>query len=188
MRKIYEGAEAIIYEDGKEIIKVRKAKNYRHEKLDVKIRKKRTKLEFKIMQRLYTNNLPVPKPLSIDEKAYELRMDKIKGNELKDVGSGKEKELAVLVAMMHNLDVVHGDLTLKNVLLTSKGLVLIDFGLSYQSSRYEDKAMDLFILEETSKLENFNMQEFLKEYEKHAKNSQHILRRLEKIRERRRYV
>ncbi len=188
MKKIYEGAEATIYENNSEIVKIRKEKRYRHKKLDIKLRKTRTRLEFRIMQKLYKNKLPVPKPLEYNEEIFEIRMEKIRGKDLKQSLEKKEKELAQIIAKMHNLNIVHGDLTLKNVLSTSKGLVIIDFGLSYQSSRYEDKAMDLFILEETSKLEGFNMENFLEEYVKQAKNAKQIILRLEKIRERRRYL
>ncbi|KAL1729171.1 kinase-like domain-containing protein, partial [Schizophyllum commune] len=54
------------------------------------------------------------------------------------------------IAKMHSVDVVHGDLTTSNMMLRRgrKGdLVLIDFGLSYQSTLVEDKAVDLYVLE-----------------------------------------
>ncbi|KAJ7583973.1 kinase-like domain-containing protein [Mycena floridula] len=58
------------------------------------------------------------------------------------------------IAKMHRADVVHGDLTTSNMMLrsgaSSQGttrLVLIDFGLSYQSNLVEDKAVDLYVLE-----------------------------------------
>ncbi len=188
MKKIHEGAEAVIYQNNSEIIKIRKEKKYRHKKLDIKLRKTRTRSEFKIMQKLHKNKLPVPKPIECNEMTFEIRMEKVKGENLKQSQEKKEKELAKIIAKMHNLNIVHGDLTLKNVLLTSKGLVIIDFGLSYQSSRYEDKAMDLFILEETSKLEEFDMKKFINEYIKKAKNAKQIILKLEKIRERRRYL
>ncbi|KAG8899723.1 serine/threonine-protein kinase bud32 [Tulasnella sp. 403] len=57
------------------------------------------------------------------------------------------------LAKMHAIDVIHGDLTTSNMMLRrspSTGdveLVLIDFGLSYQSGLVEDKAVDLYVLE-----------------------------------------
>ncbi|KAJ7222619.1 kinase-like domain-containing protein [Mycena pura] len=63
------------------------------------------------------------------------------------------------IAKMHLADVIHGDLTTSNMMLRhptsfnsrnpnlSTELVLIDFGLSYQSSLVEDKAVDLYVLE-----------------------------------------
>ncbi|KAK7443499.1 serine/threonine-protein kinase bud32 [Stygiomarasmius scandens] len=62
------------------------------------------------------------------------------------------------IAKMHLADVIHGDLTTSNMILRHPSsfqsttevpteLVLIDFGLSYQSSLTEDKAVDLYVLE-----------------------------------------
>ncbi|KAF9265428.1 hypothetical protein L218DRAFT_898101 [Marasmius fiardii PR-910] len=63
------------------------------------------------------------------------------------------------IAKMHKADVIHGDLTTSNMMLrhpsSSKSsepnslteLVLIDFGLAFQSTLTEDKAVDLYVLE-----------------------------------------
>ncbi|KAJ3861416.1 kinase-like domain-containing protein [Lentinula novae-zelandiae] len=52
------------------------------------------------------------------------------------------------IAKMHRVDVIHGDLTTSNMMLRHpKSFVLIDFGLSYQSTLTEDKAVDLYVLE-----------------------------------------
>ncbi|KAF5344390.1 hypothetical protein D9757_013972 [Collybiopsis confluens] len=54
---------------------------------------------------------------------------------------------------MHRIDVIHGDLTTSNMMLrhlestSTAELILIDFGLSYQSTLTEDKAVDLYVLE-----------------------------------------
>jgi len=52
------------------------------------------------------------------------------------------------LAKMYCLDVIHGDLTMSNVMLfvvlgtPPVKIVLIDFGLSYMSAAPEDKAVD----------------------------------------------
>jgi len=59
------------------------------------------------------------------------------------------------IAKMHIADTIHGDLTTSNMMLRhpsslrSPGteLVLIDFGLAYNSNLVEDKAVDLYVLE-----------------------------------------
>jgi len=63
------------------------------------------------------------------------------------------------IGKMHVADVIHGDLTTSNMMLRHPSslksadpslpteLVLIDFGLSYQSGLVEDKAVDLYVLE-----------------------------------------
>ncbi|WFD02266.1 non-specific serine/threonine protein kinase [Malassezia obtusa] len=54
------------------------------------------------------------------------------------------------LARMHCADVIHGDLTTSNMMLRTgphMQLVLIDFGLASVSSFWEDKAVDLYVLE-----------------------------------------
>jgi TP53 regulating kinase-like protein len=63
------------------------------------------------------------------------------------------------IAKMHIADIIHGDLTTSNMMLRipsssthsprspETGLVLIDFGLAYNSNLVEDKAVDLYVLE-----------------------------------------
>ncbi|KAG9016763.1 serine/threonine-protein kinase bud32 [Tulasnella sp. 427] len=57
------------------------------------------------------------------------------------------------LAKMHAVDIIHGDLTTSNMMLRRSPstdeieVVLIDFGLSYQSALVEDKAVDLYVLE-----------------------------------------
>lgn len=61
------------------------------------------------------------------------------------------------LAKMHKIDIIHGDLTTSNMMLRhpfslpakrkSTELVLIDFGLAFQSGLVEDKAVDLYVLE-----------------------------------------
>ncbi|KIK65141.1 hypothetical protein GYMLUDRAFT_194951 [Collybiopsis luxurians FD-317 M1] len=65
------------------------------------------------------------------------------------------KLVGVEIAKMHRIDVIHGDLTTSNMMLrrpnssisSTTELILIDFGLSYQSTLTEDKAVDLYVLE-----------------------------------------
>lgn len=52
------------------------------------------------------------------------------------------------LAHMHCADVIHGDLTTSNIMLRAgRDVVLIDFGLAFVSSFWEDKAVDLYVLE-----------------------------------------
>jgi TP53 regulating kinase-like protein len=60
------------------------------------------------------------------------------------------QEIGAALGKMHNIDVVHGDLTTSNLMMreeTNGSVVLIDFGLSYVSNLIEDKAVDLYVLE-----------------------------------------
>lgn len=53
------------------------------------------------------------------------------------------------MAKLHDGGLVHGDLTTSNMLLRDGDgqLVLIDFGLAFNSTLAEDKAVDLYVLE-----------------------------------------
>jgi TP53 regulating kinase-like protein len=81
-------------------------------------------------------------------------MEFIEGITLKDYyNSDIEGKLAsaLLVgtelAMIHDQDCIHGDLTSSNIMIRDDKLIWIDFGLSYISTLAEDKAVDLYVLE-----------------------------------------
>jgi len=62
------------------------------------------------------------------------------------------QKIGAALVKMHAADIIHGDLTTSNMMLRkdasgSTELVLIDFGLSYNSGLPEDKAVDLYVLE-----------------------------------------
>lgn len=62
-------------------------------------------------------------------------------------------ELAVrigqAIAKLHKASIIHGDLTTSNFMVRDHNLsvVVIDFGLSYNSTLAEDRAVDLYVLE-----------------------------------------
>uniref|UniRef100_A0A0W0FLL0 non-specific serine/threonine protein kinase n=1 Tax=Moniliophthora roreri TaxID=221103 RepID=A0A0W0FLL0_MONRR len=81
---------------------------------------------------------------------------------LKEYGVSVDQVMKLIgteIAKMHQADVIHGDLTTSNMMLRHPSsyqasepnvitqLVLIDFGLAFQSSLAEDKAVDLYVLE-----------------------------------------
>ncbi len=187
------GAEAIIIINKKEgfVIKRRVEKPYRIKELDIIVRKKRNRTEAKIMEKLLNNNLQVPKIIEI--KNFEIVMEFINGKTLKELNDENKlnekiiKQMAEIVSKMHELGIVHGDLTLKNFLLSEKGLYIIDFGLSYFSHHIEDKATDLVVLKDVLTLENKKhlFDKFLTYYKQ--KNKEEILKRIKEIEERGRY-
>lgn len=53
------------------------------------------------------------------------------------------------MANLHINNIIHGDLTTSNFILTSNNcLTVIDFGLSFYSERAEDKASDIRLFKE----------------------------------------
>lgn len=51
------------------------------------------------------------------------------------------------IAQLHKNQIIHGDLTTSNMMLRNNELIMIDFGLGFQSSDLEDKAVDLYVLQ-----------------------------------------
>jgi TP53 regulating kinase-like protein len=65
------------------------------------------------------------------------------------------KSIGAAIGKLHDAEIVHGDLTTSNIMVTSTGddsqlstdVVLIDFGLGMMKPTMEDKAVDLYVLE-----------------------------------------
>jgi TP53 regulating kinase and related kinases len=146
MQEIGSGAEAVIYKEGQIVIKHRIKKSYRHSKLDLTLRKSRTKREAKVLAKLEELNFPSPKPIHTDNKEMKISMDFIEGEKLRDVLEVKHcKEIGKLIAKLHENNIIHGDLTTSNMIVNKK-INFIDFGLSSFSTKIEDKAVDLHLL------------------------------------------
>ncbi|HIQ50978.1 MAG TPA: Kae1-associated serine/threonine protein kinase [Nautiliaceae bacterium] len=180
------GAEAIVLIEKDKVRKIRVEKSYRNKDYDILIRKKRTKREAKILQKL-REKVKVPKILEI--KDFEIVMEKIEGKLLKNSELSDEqwKKLGKEISKIHNLGIIHGDLTTKNIIIKDKDFYFIDFGLAFFSKKIEDKATDLIVLKEILELENrgekFNL--IMEGYESNDKKE--ILKKINEIEERGRY-
>ncbi|EMG46534.1 BUD32 EKC/KEOPS complex subunit BUD32 [Candida maltosa Xu316] len=155
------------------IIKFRPPKPYRHPKIDASITKSRTIGEVKFIYKLEKLGIAAPSVISADFPNGIIWMEHL-GSSLPDgnISSLKnwlwylEKQgdvtkcvdervksvcnlVGELIGRLHLNDMVHGDLTSSNILLTDdyKVPALIDFGLSSFSNLPEDKAVDLYVLE-----------------------------------------
>ena len=196
------GAEAILIQQGKNLIKRRVPKGYRLKEIDSKLTKSRTKAEAKIMQKL-ENKISIPKILKVDEISKEIEMEFIEGRKLADFLDSfplKQqisitKEIGKNVGKIHNEDLIHGDLTTSNMILVENNntpfkVFFIDFGLGFHSSKIEDKAVDLHLLKQALEAKHFQyweklFQSFLKGYSPNDKDK--ILKQLEKVELRGRY-
>ncbi len=190
---IAQGAEAIIVLDKDKIIKDRIAKSYRIKQIDDKLRKSRTRRETKIIEKLSAIGIPGPELIDSDDKNMRIVMGNINGNKLRDVLENLDyavlcKKLGELVAELHNNNIIHGDLTTSNMILEQGKICFIDFGLSYFSTKIEDKAVDLHLLRQALESKHYRVWEkcfkaVLKGYKK-AKQHKEILSRLEKVEQR----
>ncbi|MEM4268460.1 MAG: KEOPS complex kinase/ATPase Bud32 [Candidatus Woesearchaeota archaeon] len=146
MKEIVRGAEAVIYLKDNTIIKKRVQKSYRIKEIDMRLRKQRTKREAKIL-----SSVKIPAPKLIKAKNYTLVMEKISGEKLRDVLEKIDylrvsRQVGKAIRELHDQHIIHGDLTTSNMILKNGKVFFIDFGLSYVSSRIEDKAVDLHLL------------------------------------------
>ena len=199
MKIISQGAEAKIILDEKRnlIIKDRISKSYRLKELDEKIRKQRTKAEKKLLEKACKIiNAPNPLPLKDFDK---IKMPFIKGKKLSEnldnfpIIKQKEimKQIGESIAKIHDADIIHGDLTTSNIILSEEKVFLIDFGLGYISKKIEDKAVDLHLLKHALEAKHFKnwkilFERFLEGYKK-EKESKKILERLIAVGKRGRY-
>jgi len=200
MKKIIaRGAEAILQRENDKLIKIRIKKDYRHEEIDNKLRKYRTRREGRILSKL-SNIINVPKVHKIDEEKGILIMDFIEGNRLSDHLEKYNKELQKFIASeigktiatIHNANIIHGDLTTSNMIYKDGKVYFIDFGLAFHSNRIEDKAVDIYLFIQAIKSKHFSIFEdfskkVLKEYFEHVEQAEKIKKQLKKVEERGRY-
>ncbi|MEM4495640.1 MAG: Kae1-associated kinase Bud32 [Candidatus Caldarchaeum sp.] len=156
-RVIRVGAEAVIKEmrwKGLRLVaKHRVPKGYRAAVIDEKVRRSRTLHEAKMLSHLSENGLPVPLVLFIDLANSIIYMQFIDGVELRTQPSPERyaERLGEIMASMHDMDIVHGDLTLANIIADGDtGIWLVDFGLSAFNADLEEKAVDIHLLERSA--------------------------------------
>jgi len=156
--------------------KHRFAKTYRLPELDAQLTASRLRQEVRSLIRTRKLGIPTPTLLSADPESGTMILERIDGVPLKEAlqkegyftkedKSSILKHLGKIIGKLHDGDIIHGDLTTSNVLVTTNdanfhpdlsapqsngakfNLVLIDFGLSQFSTLSEDRAVDLYVLE-----------------------------------------
>ena len=156
MKLIKKGAEADIYDtmwqNSKAILKIRKTKNYRNSFLDSKIRKQRTIKEFQMLTQVKSFGIPTPLVYFVNLKNSSIVMQKISGKPIHDLPNSSivklSKHIGNLVGLLHKNGIMHGDLTTSNFILFEKTIYVIDFGLSQNTIKHEDHAVDLRLIKE----------------------------------------
>lgn len=200
---IAQGAEAKIHLLDNKILKERIVKSYRHPVLDEQIRKSRTKRESKILIKAKEAGVNVPKVLNADKKGipkdkYNLEIEFIEGDKLSETLNSykKEKQFEVMeklgkqVSILHEKDIIHGDLTTSNVIFSEDKIFIIDFGLGFISLRLEDKAVDLHLIKQALEAKHWQnwerlFKQFLEGYV--WEKSEEVLEQLKKVEARGRY-
>lgn len=193
-RIVSRGAEAVLYKDGNILIKERVKKKYRISEIDDKLRLFRTRRESKIMKKIDF----APKIIDVDQKNMIIKMDFIEGETLRDIfdemPTNERKKICIEIgnniAKLHEIDIIHGDLTTSNMILNGR-LFFIDFGLSFVSDKTEDRAVDIHLLRQAleSKHHRHAEESFEKVLEGYSGYSKYkeVMDRLENVEKRGRY-
>jgi TP53 regulating kinase and related kinases len=156
MKLLKKGAEADIYQtmwnDSKAILKIRKTKTYRNSILDSKIRKQRTIKESQILSHVKSFGVPSPLVYFVNLKKTSITMQEIPGKPIHDLLDSQiiklSREIGKLVGKLHKNGIMHGDLTTSNFILFRNIVYVIDFGLSQNTIKSEDHAVDLRLIKE----------------------------------------
>ena len=199
MKVLYRGAEAILYLENNNLVKERISKGYRNKTIDNNKRKYPTRKEYKLLVKAKKIGVNVPEILMFDDREMKLVMEYIKGDllkkELDNYGKEKRKKICKLIgeqiALMHDNEIIHGDLTTSNMILKKDKVYFIDFGLGFISNKEEHKAVDIHLLKQAFESKHYKYFEdflnwFLQGYKK-SKNYQKVMERLEKVEKRGRY-
>jgi len=177
------------------ISKLRSPKKYRNITLDNLIRGRRTIHEATMLNDVKTTGIKTPFIYFLDPKRAEIIMEYIDGENVKNILSPEIGfEMGKYVSILHNKNIIHGDLTTSNFIKRKDDLYLIDFGLSFYSQRIEDMATDIRIIKEILSSAHIQIfydtyKRFLKGYELTTNNNfSRILKVVKDIEARGRYA
>lgn len=171
------------------VCKYRFPKTYRHPTLDRKLREQRTVREARALVRCRKHGVVAPTVYAVDRERCAIVMERIDGITVRDVLNKEQEDVArgrstvssldelllrgmgEVVGLLHNADIIHGDLTTSNFMCRRKSLheglvfkndvatktscrdhiVVLDFGLVMDKSSAEERAVDLYVLERAIK-------------------------------------
>ena len=193
---IAQGAEAKIYQIGDKIVKDRISKKYRLKELDNRIRKTRTKKETKLLDKA-SKIINSPKP-ELSKNEFKIIMPYISGKKLSEHLDNLPNKLEVCkkigesIAKLHHEDIIHGDLTTSNIILSEGKTFFIDFGLGFISKKIEDKAVDLHLIKQALEAKHYiHWENYWKEiessYKKTYSKGKEVIERLKAVESRGRY-
>ena len=198
MRLLFKGAESNIYltkwYNKKAISKIRIPKIYRQRMLDDDLRRRRTISESRMITLAKEFGLRTPYIYFVDPLRAEIVMEFISGIRASNVlTSSICFDIAKFVSTLHLFNIIHGDVTPSNFIVNRK-ITMIDMGLSFYSTRKEDKAMDIRLFKEILKSTYHSsysefFETFLDGYRSiNSKELEKILKRVDEIDTRKRYA
>ena len=198
------------------VVKERAKKAYRVPELDAVLTKKRLVQEARCIVKARRAGVRVPCLYDVDLKTSRIVMERVEGKTMKrTIFDGVSDEVALAlgrrvgtsVAQLHDADIVHGDLTTSNMMVSTSAsasgetgvttktdvadgdmdVVLIDFGLASSSRpNAEEKAVDLYVLERAFVSTHPNTEHIvaavIKAYRQRSRNQGPTLQKLEEVR------
>ncbi|MFH1630781.1 MAG: KEOPS complex kinase/ATPase Bud32 [Candidatus Aenigmatarchaeota archaeon] len=195
VKTIARGAEAVILLDGDRVVKSRIVKGYRLSSLDNTLRVRRTKLEANLLRAARSAGVNTPQLMNND--STELTMQFIDGKKVKDVLDifnfrDIGTEMGSILARLHSANIIHGDFTTSNMIFCENKIIIIDFGLGYESNRIEDKAVDLYLFHNAMVSAHFEIVDdvwsvILKAYKEGYNDSDKVIKNFAEIQKRGRY-
>jgi TP53 regulating kinase-like protein len=189
--EIGRGAEAVITLEGGVVKKRRIPKSYRLPELDEQIRQERTMREARITSE--ARRCGVPTPIIKDVLKFDLKMEHVDGQKLKDVITPDLSEtVGEMVGKLHQAGIIHGDLTTSNMILRDGRIYLIDFGLAFHELSVEAQGVDVHVyfqtLESTHDRPDELIEAFKLGYTQTYKGAGAVLERVKEIKARGRYL
>jgi TP53 regulating kinase-like protein len=189
--EIGRGAEAVITLENGAVRKWRLPKSYRLPELDEQIRQERTVREARITSE--ARRCGVPTPIIKDVLKFDLKMEHLQGQKLKDVITPVlSQTVGEMVGKLHQAGIIHGDLTTSNMILRDGRIYLIDFGLAFHELSVEAQGVDIHVyfqtLESTHDRPEELIEAFKVGYIQTYKGAKAVLERVREIKARGRYL
>jgi len=169
---VKKGAEANLFleewQGRKVIMKRRLPKRYRLPKIDEKIRAYRTIHESQLLHYAKEAGVPTPTIFMVDLADSNIIMEFVEGKQVKqalnDLSSEERQRLSnhigELIGRLHCDDIVHGDLTTSNMILTPTcKVVFVDFGLGEKTVELELRGVDLHLMKRAFQSTHFRYAE-----------------------------
>lgn len=199
VKLLFKGAESNIYltkwYDKRAVSKIRIPKAFRQRILDQDLRRRRTISESRMINLAKEFGLRTPYIYFVDPFRAEIVMEFISGTRASKVlTSAICYDIGKFVSTLHIYNIIHGDLTPANFIVNRRKITMIDMGLSFYSTRTEDKAMDIRLFKEILRStyhHSFSkfFDEFLDGYKSvNSMELEKILERIDEIETRKRYA
>jgi len=148
--EVYLGGEARVEIREDVVIKTRIPKRYRIRELDEELRRKRTRIEAKIIS--MARRAGVPTPIVLDVDGDSIIMERVKGRTVKEVMSREiSREVGRYLAKLHRAGIIHGDVTPLNLIVSEGKIYFVDFGLAFFDNRVEPMGVDIHVYFESLK-------------------------------------